>query len=313
MNSIEIKNLKKRYGTVQALDGLNMQVKKGSIYGFLGPNGAGKTTTLRILAGLAWANEGSVSLNGKMEQKQGNPNTHFGYLPEEAAFYSWMTPLEYLDFCGEIFHLDAQRRKTRSYELLERIGLKEAQKRRIGGFSHGMRQRLGLAQALVNEPEVLLLDEPVSALDPAGRKEILELIQSLSGSCTVLMSTHILADVERVCDTIGIINKGQMVIESDRGGLLDRYAVSALEVELANGDAVRIPELSQAFSRLEGVSAVSNTQNTLRLQVKDPQAASTKVMQQIMQNGVHITRLEVVRPSLEDIFFQLTGEGKVKQ
>lgn len=312
MNAIEVQNLHKHFGAVRALNGLNMQVKQGSIYGFLGPNGAGKTTTLRILAGLARADEGMVALNGTQEQLQGVPSDHVGYLPEEAAFYEWMTPLEYLNFSGEIFHLDTHTRKTKSLELLEKVGLKEAQKRRIGGFSHGMRQRLGLAQALINEPKVLLLDEPVSALDPAGRKEMLELIQSLSGSATVLMSTHILADVERICDTIGIINAGKMIIEAERGELLDRYAVSALEVDLANGDAARITEMNHAFAQMEGVNSVMNTQNILHLQVRNPQEAASKAMQVITATGVQITRLEVVRPSLEDIFIQLTSEGKVQ-
>ena len=312
MNAIEVQNLHKQFGTVLALNGLNMQVKQGSIYGFLGPNGAGKTTTLRILAGLARADEGMVTLNGTQERRQGAPSDQVGHLPEEAAFYDWMPPLEYLDFSGEIFHLDARTRKSRSLDLLEKVGLKEARKRRIGGFSHGMRQRLGLAQALINDPKVLLLDEPVSALDPAGRKEILELIQSLSGSATVLMSTHILADVERICNTIGIINAGKMIIEAERSELLNRYAISALEVDLANGDAARITELSHAFAQMEGVNSVTNTQNTLHLQVRDPQEAATNVMQAIAASRVHITRLEVVRPSLEDIFIQLTSERKVQ-
>ena len=312
MNAIEMIILKKRFGSVQALNGLDLQVQKGSIFGFLGPNGAGKTTTLRILAGLARADEGTVTLNGSSEQQQGKPATNIGYLPEESAFYGWMTPLEFLDFTGEIYHLEPEVRKTRSLELLAQVGLKESQKRRIGGFSRGMRQRLGLAQALIHQPDILLLDEPVSALDPSGRKEMLELIHSLAGSCTVLMSTHILADVERICDTIGIINAGRMVIQAERSELLNRFAVSALEVELANGDANRKTEMMEIFSRNEGVSSVTGKENTLRVQAKDPLKVLPLVMQQIIASGIQVNRIEMVRPSLEDIFIQLTGVGKVQ-
>jgi ABC-2 type transport system ATP-binding protein len=175
-----------------------------------------------------------------------------------------------------------------------------------------MRQRLGLAQALIHQPDILLLDEPVSALDPSGRKEMLELIHSLAGSCTVLMSTHILADVERICDTIGIINAGRMVIQAERSELLNRFAVSALEVELANGDANRKTEMMEIFSSNEGVSSVTGKENTLRVQAKDPLKVLPLVMQQIIASGIQVNRIEMVRPSLEDIFIQLTGVGKVQ-
>ncbi len=312
MNAIQIDDLHKHYGEVQALDGLNLQVQKGSVYGFLGPNGAGKTTTLRILAGLAKADGGTVVIDGEREPSPEKPSVHIGYLPEEPAFYPWMTPLEFLDYVGQIFHLDGPTRKTRIAELIALSGLKEAQKRRIGGFSHGMRQRLGFAQAMINQPDVLLLDEPVSALDPAGRKEILELILSLRGQCTILMSTHILADVERVCDTIGIIRSGKMVIQADRNELLNRYAVSALDVELANGSTTRMEEISRLFSQVEGVNGVTSDQNVLHIQTSDVQGVSQRLMQSIVASGIQINKFEVVRPSLEDIFMRLTGEGRVQ-
>lgn len=312
MNSIQIHDLHKHYGQVQALDGLQLEVQKGSIYGFLGPNGAGKTTTLRILAGLARADSGKVTIDGDAEVAVNHPSNHIGYLPEEPAFYAWMTPREFLDYVGEIFHLDAKTRKARGSELIELSGLKEAQKRKIGGFSHGMRQRLGFAQAMMNQPDVLLLDEPVSALDPAGRKEILELIQSLRGRCTILMSTHILEDVERVCDTIGIIDKGRMVIQAERGELLNRYAVSAVDVELTNGSAAKIEEIKSAFERIEGVSSVGIEQNLLHIAAQDVQPILPRLMQMIMAQGIQVNKIEVVRPSLEDIFMQLTGEGRVE-
>jgi len=237
---IRIEKLAKRYTSVRALNGLDMQVAPGTVYGFLGPNGAGKTTTLRILAGLARADHGQAWIMGNPVGLHGlQPHTvQMGVLPEEPAFYPWMTPREYLrDFVAPLYRLDAKAASQRAKDLLGQVGLTQAANRRIGGFSRGMRQRLGLAQALIHQPAILLLDEPVSALDPAGRKEILELIESLRGQATILLSTHILADVERVCDTVGIINKGRMILESDRQALLDRYALPVFEIEVENGFA----------------------------------------------------------------------------
>lgn len=308
MNAIQIESLYKRFNGVQALNGLNMEVREGSIYGFLGPNGAGKTTTLRILANLSHPTEGSARILGESVGILGKTLPQVGYLPEEPAFYPWMTPLEYLDFTGQIFHMEGKERRTRVAEMIELSGLKEAQKRKIGGFSRGMRQRLGVAQAMMNRPKVLLLDEPVSALDPAGRKEVLEMIEGLREKCTILMSTHILADVERVCDTVGIINRGTMVMQAERAALLERYAISALEVELANGEASRSSEIASEFKKLEGIGAVTVNGNTLRIQVAKMQQAKQAVMQMLITEQIQFERLEVVRPSLEEIFIQLTGE-----
>ena len=210
MTAIQVENLVKTYGSIKALNGLSLEVQKGSVFGFLGPNGAGKTTTLRILAGLAQPDSGDAWLSGSHIEGYGTQTRkNIGYLPEEPAFYPWMTPREYLNYIGEIFGFSQTIRRKKTDELLEIVGLQESAKRRIGGFSRGMRQRLGLAQALVHSPEILLLDEPASALDPAGRKDVLELIENLAKTCTVLISTHILADVDRICDTVGIINKGK--------------------------------------------------------------------------------------------------------
>jgi len=167
MNSVKIEALRKKYGSVNALDGLNLKVESGSVFGFLGPNGAGKTTTLRILAGLAQADSGSIFFGDQnIAKANAGQKARLGYLPEEPAFYTWMSPREYLDYIGKIFKLDTKERRIRIDQLLEQSGLKDVSKRRIGGFSRGMRQRLGIAQALVNHPSILLLDEPVSALDP---------------------------------------------------------------------------------------------------------------------------------------------------
>jgi len=229
---------------VHALDGLSLSIPEGTVFGFLGPNGAGKTTTIRLLAGLSKPTGGRAWVTG-VEVKRGAVASHIGYLPEEPAFYNWMTPLEFLDYVGRLFGLPAAERKARSRELLAQTGLEKSASRRIGGFSRGMRQRLGLAQAMFNHPEVLILDEPVSALDPLGRKEVLEMIASLHGTCTVFMSTHILADVERICDSVGIIDQGRLLLEATRAELLRKYTIPAFEVEVEHESGSALVEWGQ--------------------------------------------------------------------
>jgi ABC-2 type transport system ATP-binding protein len=311
MNSVKIEALRKKYGKINALDGLNLQVKSGSVFGFLGPNGAGKTTTLRILAGLAQADSGSIFFGEDNITKSNiGQKARLGYLPEEPAFYAWMSPREYLDYVGRIFKLDAKERRMRVDQLLEQSGLKESSKRHIGGFSRGMRQRLGIAQALMNHPSLLLLDEPVSALDPAGRKEVLEMIEGLSSECTVIMSSHILADVERVCDTVGIINNGKQIIQARKEDLMDRYAIPALEITTSNGSAALMPEWKLRLEKLQGVTGVTIEGYSFHLAVKDVHTAQQEIMQDALNHNTPFEKLEVVKPSLEDIFMQLTGSQK---
>jgi ABC-2 type transport system ATP-binding protein len=306
---IQIKGMVKCYGKVRALDGLSLQVEPGMVYGFLGPNGAGKTTTMRILSGLARPDRGQAWILGKEVGLNGmDQRPLIGVLPEEPAFYPWMTAREYLrDFIAPLYGLEPGTASRRAGEILEQVGLTEDADRRCTGFSRGMRQRLGLAQALIHQPKVLLLDEPVSALDPAGRKEVLELIEGLSGSgTTILLSTHILGDVERVCDMIGIISRGHMITEDRRDELLARYALPLFEVEV-DDDFGQWPE---TVSKLAFVKSVTSSNHTARVLVKDVQSAQTGLLASILESGLHVRRFEIVHPSLEDIFLQLTDETR---
>jgi len=301
---ILVQDLHKYYGKVHALDGLNLSIEPGSIYGFLGPNGSGKTTTLRILTGLARPGSGRASVAGIDAAKDGRRlSQHTGFLPEEPAFYPWMTPRELLDYLARLHGLSAPARAARTKELLELVNLGEAGKRRMGGFSRGMRQRMGLAAALVHRPEVLLLDEPVSALDPAGRKEVLDLIEALRGQCTVLMSSHILADVERVCDTVGIIARGRMLVQSPRQALMARYAQPILEAE--GEDAAVMARWAEQIRREPWVSALSLEGTLLRVTVSDLAAARQALLASAVNSRVVLRRYQEARPSLEDIFLQL--------
>ena len=314
MAAIRVEGLRKTFGEVQALAGLTLTVESGSVFGFLGPNGAGKTTTIRILTGLARATAGrawvdSIEVAATPSSRRQIAN-HIGYLPQEPAFYSWMTAREMLDHVGRVFELSARERQGRTPELLELAGLTEAGGRRIGGFSGGMRQRLGIAQALVNRPKVLFLDEPVSGLDPAGRRELLELIERLRGQCTVFMSTHILADVERVCDSVGIINHGRLVVEAPQDELIERYALPAFEVEAENGFVQPLMAWADTLRQMSWVASVATDKRTARVVVSDVAKAKCELMASAVAAGLVLTRYEVVRPSLEDVFLKLVDQGE---
>lgn len=314
MIAINVTGLVKTYGKVKALDGLDLEIPQGSVFGFLGPNGAGKTTTLRILAGLARPTAGKITIAGtEMANDAPKPSPLVGYLPEEPAFYPWMTPVEFVRFTGEIFGANKKQSIEKAEQLVDLVGLKEVKKRRIGGFSRGMRQRLGIAQALVNDPKILLLDEPVSALDPAGRKDILELIESLAQKCTVLMSSHILEDVERVCDIVAIIDHGQRLVQGSKQDLMMHYATNVIELEIDPRYGRSIEAWKKVIFDLKGVKNGIMDGYTLRMAVTDITTAQQSILNQLTKDGIPVVRLEQVKPSLEDVFMKLINHTEAEK
>ena len=314
MSAIRTEDLQKFYGKVHALDGLTLNVEPGTIFGFLGPNGAGKSTTIRILTGLAHATSGNAWVGDFKVGESSHGSSKqiakiIGYLPEEPALYTWMTPSELLEYIGCLFELPAVDRRQRTRELLALTGLEGVSKRRIGGFSRGMRQRMGLAQALVNRPQILFLDEPVSALDPIGRREILEMIGSLKGKCTVLMSTHILADVERVCDTVGIINQGRMVVTARQDELLKSTTVPVIELECESGQEKEFSEWCKILQSKDGIQTVTVVGQVARVMVKDLESSRSWLLKQAAQSSLGIIRFQVVTPTLEDVSLRLVGSN----
>jgi ABC-2 type transport system ATP-binding protein len=308
MEAIRCSGLSRKYGSVEALKPLDLTVPTGTVFGFLGRNGAGKTTTIRLLTGLARPTAGSAWVAGVMTTDGDDAAREmFGYLPEEPSFYTWMTPVEFLDHVGRLFDLSEEDRRQRLGELLELVGLAEAQTRRIGGFSRGMRQRLGLAQALMHRPPVLFLDEPTSALDPAGRRDVLELIDNLRGQTTVFLSSHILADVERVCDTIGVVHEGQLLLVEDRNKLLAKYAANVALIEF---DAASLPvseALIYSLQQLPWAVTVTVDGSSLRLTTDDLDTAKRELLDAVTGHGVILNRYEWVRPTLEDIFLTISA------
>jgi ABC-2 type transport system ATP-binding protein len=313
MTAIVTRGLKKFYGSVHALDGLTLTVQEGTVFGFLGPNGAGKTTTIRLLTGLSRPTSGEAEVSGVDVHQAGKIAHIIGYLPEEPTFYTWMSGFELLDYTARIFHIPQGERSKRVKTLLEKVGLSDAAKRRISGYSHGMRQRLGLAQAMINQPEVLFLDEPVSALDPVGRKEVLDLISGLRGLCTVFMSTHILADVERVCDSIGILDQGKMVVEAPWAELIKRYTIPAIEVEVAAGHERELEKWLKSLSKQSGIQDMHLEGAKARLTVKNLEKARSALFHALNAVGIPVQRFQVVTPTLEDVFLQVIRcKGGVK-
>jgi len=308
VEAIRCEGLSKHYGAIAAVDGLNLVIEEGSIFGFLGPNGAGKTTTVRLLTGLSRPSRGKAWVMGEeVTPTSVSLRSKVGYLPEEPAFYNWMNGREFLIYVGELFHLPSRENKKRCDELLEFAGLSEAASRRIGGYSRGMRQRLGLAQALMNRPKVLFLDEPCSALDPIGRREVLDTILRLKEEATVFMSTHILADVERICDVVGIIDKGRLVIEERTEELRDRFAQPIFELHL-EGEAHSITRLLQSLPWVAKVEEEHrDNEAVLHIRVSDVITAKRELPKIIAESGLILLHYELMSPSLEEVFIELVG------
>jgi ABC-2 type transport system ATP-binding protein len=309
--AITTTGLTKRYGGgVVALDHLTLSVPSGSIFGFLGPNGAGKTTTLRLLTGLATTTDGTGTVAGvSIGGTGGQLARNIGYLDQDPRFYGWMRGRELLNMVGELHGLHGAALRQRVGEVLEIVGLTEAAHRRIGGYSGGMRQRLGIGQALINQPRVLFLDEPVSSLDPEGRRDVLEIISRLRGTATVFMSTHILNDVERVCDRVAILNFGHLVVEGPIDELLDRYAQPIYELEPEPQQPGAIDRLAGAIRGQAWAREVQATPDTVRIFVNDPKVAGPAILPLVVASGINLVRYERARPSLEDVFLRLVAES----
>jgi len=310
LKAISCQGLTKHYGNVIGLDNLNLDIEEGTIFGFLGPNGAGKTTTLKMLTGLSRPTSGRAWVAGEeITLYSSSLKRKIGYLPEEPAFYNWMTGREYLVFVGELFRLSPGEIRTRCDELLEMVDLSQAASRRVGGYSRGMRQRLGIAQALMNKPKVLFLDEPSSALDPIGRLEILKTITRLkTQATTVFLSSHILADVERVCDVVGIIDEGRLIIESDIDDLREHFARSLFELEFEE-DAFPFIKLLEGLPWVEKV-VLEEEKDTSKFTVRASDMARGKreLPKLIAENGLTLRQYQLVMPTLEEVFIELLGK-----
>jgi len=307
--AIVCQDLVKRYGDVTAIDHLDLIVPRGSVFGFLGPNGAGKSTAIRLLTGLARATEGSAQVAGYNVGRESIAlRQQISYLDQQPHFYDWMRGRELLEFVGQLFGLTGTRLRTRVDEVLTLTGITEAAHRKVGGYSGGMRQRLGLAQALINQPEVLFLDEPVSSLDPAGRHDLLQIIEQLRGSTTVFMSSHILADVERICDRVAIINHGRLVVEATVEELQARYALPIFVLQVEKAVETTVIALTERIRKRPWTTSLTVDRDEIRVGTADVEVAGPELLRLIAESGVQLIRYERIRPSLEDIFLRLVSD-----
>ncbi len=304
--AIETYGLTKHFGDVRALDGIDLTVPEGSIFGFLGPNGAGKTTTLKVLTGLIKPTSGTAKVLGDdVTTASMEARAKIGFLPDVPAYYEWMTAEQFLRFVGRLFGLPGSTLEERIGMLLDLAGLTGVEGQRIGGYSRGMKQRLGIAQALMNSPRLLMLDEPTSALDPVGRKDVLDMIAALRGRATVFFSTHILSDVERVCDTVAVLDKGRLKRISPIHELMST-STTVFRLEVERGTS----ELQERLSRAPWVVETAKEGAALRLTVSNPEAARLQVPGIVAQLGLPLAEFRAEEPTLEDAFLDIIGEER---
>ncbi len=308
--AISTAGLTKHYPGVQALSDLSLEVPAGSIFGFLGPNGAGKSTAIKLLAGLTRPTKGGATVAGVPIDQGAAFRQRVGYLGQEPRFYDWMTGRETLRFVASLYPAEARVDDARIDEVLARVGVADAADRRTGTYSGGMRQRLGIGQAIVARPDVLLLDEPVSALDPIGRREVLELMQDLRGEATVFYSTHILDDVQRVSDDVAILDKGHLVAQAATDELLASFTKDRLHVVLGGAD----DSTSVSLTGVPGVVSVepSDREDALRSYVVRIQPESTPAVQAgitrfAADNDLFVVENRPDRLGLEDVFLRLVN------
>lgn len=300
-NVLEIEGLKKSFGPKQVLNGLNLTVPSGSVFGFIGKNGAGKTTTMKTVVGLMEQDEGTVKVCGeKVHFGQTPTNRYIGYLPDVPEFYNFMTPYEYLVFCGDITNMEKSAAQKRATELLDLVGLKKDSDRRIKGFSRGMKQRLGIAQALLNSPKLLICDEPTSALDPMGRKEILDILIGVKDQTTVLFSTHILSDVERICTDIAFLNDGAVCLEGKLSDIKASYRNDEYVIETEDKASAAL--LRKVFPEL----VAGDLGNILKFRGDDE--IFYRIIGFISENKIGVSKIEKQEPSLEALFMEVVSK-----
>ena len=288
---------------VVALKGLTMEVKRGEVFGFLGPNGAGKTTTLKILMGLVYPTGGAAWLMGR-PISDSSVKRNIGFLPEQPYFYDYLTAAEFMDLSGRLFGMRRKEREARAEELLDMVGLSGAKNLQLRKFSKGMQQRIGIAQALINDPELVVLDEPMSGLDPVGRKQVRDIILGLKDKGkTIFFSTHILPDVEVICDRVGILVRGELRAMGTVDELLSGTKVKSVEMTFAGVSG-------ENLSGLERMASGTVTRGSETTATFGDQEAARAAKRLVFESGGEIISLIPHKSSLEDLFMEEVGKRK---
>ena len=305
MAVLELINLKKSFGQLEVIKDLSFAVEEHSVFGFIGKNGAGKTTTMKMILGFLQSDAGEIYVNGeRVAYGDTKTNRYIGYLPDVPEFYGYMSPKEYLKLCGEITGLTREVTQGRSKELLSMVGL-ESTNRRIRGFSRGMKQRLGIAQALLNEPRLLICDEPTSALDPIGRKEILDILSIARERTTIVFSTHILSDVERIADSIGVINDGKLILEGPVHKIKNMKRKDTIKLVLSNSESAEV--LMSKINELPFVLEMAMEKDGILIKLTNAEDYGKEIMSLLVREEISVLRYEILEPSLENVFLEVVG------
>lgn len=301
-NVLEINNLSKSFKDLKVIEHLNLTIAPNTVYGLIGKNGSGKTTTMKMILGFLKSDEGEITINGeKVAFGSSTTNKYIGYLPDVPSFYNYMTPMQYLTFCGELAGLKDAELTTRITEVLDLVNLHE--QRKIKGFSRGMKQRLGIAAALLKKPLLLICDEPTSALDPLGRKEVLDILMNIKSQTTIIFSTHILTDVERVCDHVGILSNGHLVLEGSINEIKERFPHNGVSIELGNSD--ECDRFEEALAQLDFVQKCKRQDTTLRITVSDSNLLSNEILKLVVDLNVKVIKYEIETMNLEEVFMEV--------
>lgn len=305
---IQVNQLTRKFGERTTVKGISFALEKGSCTALLGPNGAGKTTTLRMLAGLLSPSSGTITRSG-WEQSKGrlsNNLSQIGYLPQHPSFYKWMSGMEFVVYAARLSGMSKQEARSEAEAVLERVGLKSAARRRISGYSGGMKQRLGLAQALVHHPDLLLLDEPVSALDPVGRREVMELLQELKGETTILLSTHVLHDAEEVCDRVMMMREGEIVENGELSDLLAKYSLPVLNLQLEYHSSQNAADWLKSLRERPFVLEYEQQHGgAATITVSNMKEARAVILSEAAERHIPLQRFEAGSSSLEKMFMKV--------
>lgn len=301
MALLKATNLTKYYEDTIAVNNVNFEFHEGTCTALIGPNGAGKTTILRILTGLLKPTSGSITFNGEVNT---DLRGFIGYLPQFPTFHSWMTGLEALIFSAQISQIDKDEAKKRALVLLDKLGLANDKNKIISKYSGGMKQRLGIAQAIIHQPKVLLLDEPVSALDPIGRREILNLMEELKKEMSILFSTHILSDAEEISDELILLNKGEVIEKGPLSKILKKYHASTIELEFSS-------DIDSYMTSINSITSIIDSKierNKLILTANNIEVARKELLTLAIQNDWQLTSFNINRTSLEDMFMRVVNQ-----
>ncbi|WP_058306044.1 ABC transporter ATP-binding protein [Gracilibacillus massiliensis] len=299
MAVIEVQNLMKAFKGDQVVKGLNFTLEKGKCVALLGPNGAGKTTTLRMLSGLLKPTDGSIHFDGATKGE--DIRQYIGYLPQYPIFHPWMTGKEFLVYVGQLAHLSKKEALEKADQLLEKVAIFEARNQRIGKYSGGMKQRLGIAQAMIHSPQLLMLDEPVSSLDPLGRREVLTLMEELKQQTTILFSTHILGDAEEISDDLLLMHHGEIVESGSIESLRHKHQTAKFELAF-RGDTSTYQE------RLKQLDCIQETfleKGEIHVVVEDIDTARREILQEAIATDWPLVKFELSRTTLEDLFMKV--------